>query len=235
MGSNPTAVTTFFRTMSTKPPISEELRKKVGSLHRSLFARLRTYFFAGVLVTAPVAITVYLTYIFLRFMDNHVTDLLPPAYHSHTTIPGIGLIIAIGFFILVGWLTRNVIGRMLIWLSDYGFARMPVIRIVYGALKQIFETLMNSQSSAFREVVVFEYPKPGMWAIGFVTGTVQGKIQTLAEGEIVNVFRPFTPNPTSGFMLLIPRRDLMVLDMSVEDAIKLVVSGGMITPSSLKV
>lgn len=222
--------------MNYKGPVfREELKSKVVNLHQSLFSRLRTYFFAGILVTAPVAITIYLTYIFLRFMDNHVTDLLPPAYHPHTTIPGIGLIIAIGFFILVGWLTRNVIGRMLVWLSDYGFARMPVIRIVYGALKQIFETLMNSQSSAFREVVLFEYPRPGMWAIGFVTGTVQGRIQTLSDSEVVNVFRPFTPNPTSGFMLLIPRKDLIVLDMSVEDAIKLVVSGGMITPPALKV
>ncbi len=215
---------------SIKPPSGHELRLQVASLHRSLFARLRTFFFAGVLVTAPVAITVYLTYIFLRFMDAHVTDLLPPAYHPHTTIPGIGLIIAIAFFILVGWLTRNVIGKVVVWLSDYMFARVPVIRIIYGALKQIFETLMTSQSSAFREVVLFEYPRPGMWAVGFVTGSLKGQVQTLSDSEVVNVFRPFTPNPTSGFMLLIPRKDLTVLNMTVEEAIKLVVSGGIITP-----
>ena len=216
--------------MPIKPPLPQQIKHQVVTLHQSLFSRLRAYFFAGILVTAPVAITVYLTYVFLRFMDSHVTDLLPPAYHPHTTIPGIGLVIAVAFFILVGWLTRNVIGRVVVWLSDYLFARMPVIRIIYGALKQIFETLMTSQSSAFREVVLFEYPRPGMWAVGFVTGTVKGRVQTLSDSEIVNVFRPFTPNPTSGFLLLIPRKDLIVLNMTVEEAIKLVVSGGIITP-----
>ncbi len=213
-----------------KPPSPQQIKSQVVSLHRSFFSRLRTYFFAGVLVTAPVAITVYLTYVFLRFMDRHVTDLLPPAYHPHTTIPGIGLIVAIAFFILVGWLAGNVIGRIVVWLSDYLFARMPVIRIIYGALKQIFQTLMTSQSTAFREVVLFEYPRPGIWAIGFVTGTLKGKVQTMSDSEVVNVFRPFTPNPTSGFMLLVPRKDLTVLNMTVEEAIKLIVSGGIITP-----
>jgi uncharacterized membrane protein len=212
-----------------KPDLSKVIGNRVRTMHRSLFSRLRGYFFAGILVTAPLAITIYLTFIFVSFVDIHVAELVPPAYYPHTTLPGLGLIVAIAFLTLVGWLTRNVLGRMIVWLSDYIFERMPVVRIIYGALKQIFETL-TSQTSAFREVVVFQYPMPGIWAIGFVTGLVKGQVQALTEDEMVNVFRPFTPNPTSGVMLIMPRRDLIVLKISAEEAIKLIVSGGIITP-----
>jgi uncharacterized membrane protein len=237
VGSTPTAVTIIFHVIffgpampDAKPDITHQIRTRVKTLHQSLFARLRRYFFAGILVTAPVAITIYLTYIFVRFVDDHVAALVPPAYYPHTTIPGIGLVIAISFFTLVGWLTRNVLGRLIVWVSDYLLERLPVVRIIYGALKQIFETLMAGQSTAFREVVVFQDSRPGIWALGFVTGALKGPVQTLADSEIVNVFRPFTPNPTSGLLLLIPRKDLIVLTMTVEEAIKLVVSGGIITP-----
>ncbi len=213
-----------------KTDIAKLLTNRVKTLHRSLFSRLRGFFFAGILVTAPVAITIYLTFIFVRFVDSHVAELVPAAWYPHTTLPGLGVIIAISFLTLVGWLTRNVLGRMIVWVSDYLFERVPVISIIYGTLKQIFETLMTGHSAAFREVVVFQYPMPGVWSIGFVTGMVRGQVQTLSDDEMVNVFRPFTPNPTSGFLLIMRRRDLTVLNMGVEEAIKLVVSGGIITP-----
>ena len=201
----------------------------VVTFRRSLFSRLRSYFFAGILVTAPVAITVYLTYIFVRFVDDHVAELVPAEYYPHTAVPGIGLVIAIAFFTLIGWLTRNVLGRMLLAASDFLLERMPVVRIMYGALKQIFDTLMAGKSSAFREVVIFE-DSPRRWAVGFVTGTLKDAAQPIGNGEIVNVFRPFTPNPATGIMMLVPRGDLIPLNISVEEAIKLIVSGGIITP-----
>lgn len=209
--------------------IIRQVGDHVVTFRRSLFSRLRSYFFAGILVTAPVAITIYLTYIFVHFVDDHVAELIPAEYYPRTTVPGIGLIIAIIFFTLVGWLTRNVLGRMVVTISDFVLERMPVVRIMYGALKQIFDTLMAGKSSAFREVVMFE-DSPRRWAVGFVTGTLKGPLQAGEHGEIVNVFRPFTPNPATGLMVLVPRRDLTPLNISVEEAIKLIVSGGIITP-----
>ena len=202
---------------------------QVVTFRRSLLSRLRSYFFAGILVTAPVAITIYLTYVFVRFVDDHVAELVPAEYYPHTAVPGIGLVIAISFFTLVGWLTRNVLGRMVVAASDFVLERMPVVRIMYGALKQIFDTLMAGKSSAFREAVMFE-DTPRRWAVGFVTGTLKGPLQDGEHGEIVNVFRPFTPNPATGLMVLVPRRELVPLNITVEEAIKLVVSGGIITP-----
>lgn len=209
--------------------------------HLSLFARLRAYFLAGVFVTAPIGITIYLTWIFLRFVDNKVTALIPAQYNPFNflplSLPGIeifksfvSLIIVILFFVLVGWFARNFLGRMVFRLSEYIVDRMPVIRTIYGGIKQIFETIMTSQSQAFRDVVMFEYPRPGSWALGFVTGVTKGEVQRLTDDEVINVFLPTTPNPTSGYLLFLPRKDLVFMKMSVEEGIKMIVSGGIITP-----
>ena len=206
-----------------------------GKPHDRVLARLRGYFLAGILVTAPISITLYLTWIFLIYVDSKVTPLIPAAYNPNTylpfSLPGLGLIIAITFFILVGWFAKNILGRLIIRIWEYFVDRLPVIRTIYAALKQIFETVMTSQSQAFREVVMFEYPRKGIWALGFVTGQTKGEVQRLTEDEVVNVFLPTTPNPTSGFLLFIPRKDLAVMQMSVEEGIKMIVSGGIITPS----
>lgn len=196
--------------------------------------RLRGYFLAGVLVTAPISITLYLTWLFLVFVDSKVTPLIPVQYNPNTylpfSMPGLGLVIAVTFFILVGWLAKNVLGRVLINISEYLVRRLPVVRSLYGATKQIFETVMTSQSQAFREVVMFEYPRRDCWCLGFVAGVAKGEVQRLNEDEVVNIYVPTTPNPTSGFLLFIPRKDLVVLEMTVEEGIKLIVSGGIITP-----
>ena len=197
-------------------------------------ARLRRYFLTGILVTAPISITIYLTYIFLTFVDSKVVRFLPEewydALYGHTTIPGLGLIIVITVFIAIGWLATNFLGRIFIRLSEYIVHQMPVVRTLYSAIKQIFETIMASQSNAFREVVMLEYPRKGVWSIGFVTGTSEGEVQTLTAQETVNVFVPTTPNPTSGYLLFVPKTELKYLDMSVEEGVKLVVSAGIITP-----
>lgn len=213
-----------------------ELPKRPVDSHGGLFGHLRGYLLAGILVTAPISITIYLTWGFLVFIDDHVGQLIPTAYNPNTympfSVPGLGLVIAAAFFTLVGWFARNVLGRLIINLSEYIVARMPGVRMVYGALKQIFEAVMTTKAQSFREVVMFEYPRPEIWAMGFVTGATKGEVQRLTNDgdEVLNVFLPTTPAPTSGFLLFIPRKELVFLDMSVEDAFKLVVSAGILTP-----
>ncbi len=201
---------------------------------KTLFGKLRNYFLAGILVTAPISITIFVTLKFLTFLDNKITPLIPAMYNPNTylpiSVPGLGLIIAIVFFIVVGWFTRNFFGRLLVRISEYIVERVPVINTIYGAIKQIFETVMASQSDAFKEVVMFEYPRKGIWVMGFVTGQTKGEVQGLTDTDTVNVFLPTTPNPTSGFLLFIPKKDLIYMKMSVEEGIKMIVSGGIITP-----
>ncbi len=201
---------------------------------RGLGARLRGYLLAGIVVTAPISITIYLTYVFLTFVDSKVVRLLPKdwydALYGATTFPGIGLVIALAGFVVIGWFATNFLGRLIIRISEYVVDRMPVVRTLYSAIKQIFETIMASQSTAFREVVMLEYPRKGVWSIGFVTGVTQGEVQSHTKAETVNVFVPTTPNPTSGYLLFVPKKELKYLSMSVEEGVKLVVSAGIIAP-----
>jgi uncharacterized membrane protein len=199
-----------------------------------LTIRLRRYFLTGVVVTAPIAITVYVTWWFLKLLDSGVAQLIPLKYNPNTylpfSLPGLGLLLSIVFFVLVGSFARNFIGQMIIRVSEYVVNRMPVMNTVYATVKQVFEMTVGDRSKAFREVVLFEYPRPGIWVMGFVTGTAKGEVQSRTEEEIINIFLPTTPNPTSGFLLFIPRKDVITLSMSVEDAVKLIVSGGIIAP-----
>jgi uncharacterized membrane protein len=175
----------------------------------SFSQRLRTYMFAGILVTAPIFITFYLAWLFITFVDSKINPLIPAKYNPETYLP----------FAVPG-----------LRLSERVLGQMPVIRNVYSAVKQILETVLAQQSNAFREAVLIEYPRRGIWAIGFLTGSTKGEVQNLTEEECINVFLPTTPNPTSGFLLFVPKKDLIPLSMSVEDAIKMVISGGIVTP-----
>jgi len=199
-----------------------------------LFARLRAYFFAGILVTAPIGITLYLTWLIIDFVDGQVTPLIPARYNPETYlpfgVPGLGLVVAVIALTLIGALTAGLLGRWLVRLSDRLMQRMPVVRNIHSALKQILETVLAQQSKAFRQVVLVEYPRRGMWAMGFLTGETVGEVQNITEDEVLNVFLPTTPNPTSGFLLFVPSSDVHVLDMTVEEGIKMVVSGGILTP-----
>lgn len=212
----------------------KKLTEKTVAGRDGLLSGLRGYFIAGILVTAPISITIYLTWAFLMFVDTNVARLIPPEYNPNNylpfSVPGLGLLIACLFFVVIGWFARNFLGRMTIRVSEYLLDKMPVVRSLYGALKQIFETVMANQSEAFRDVVVFEYPRKDSWTLGFVTGVTKGEVQRLTDSEVVNVYVPTTPNPTSGFLLFIPKKDLIYIEMSVEDAIKMIVSGGIITP-----
>ena len=202
---------------------------KVGMLHR-----LRTYFLTGIIITAPLGITIFIAWKFIGLIDGWVTPFIPAAYNPESylpfDLPGLGLLFSIIVLTLIGALTASFTGRILVRFGERLVARMPVIRAVYGALKQIFETVLAQSSESFREVVLVEYPRRGIWAIAFVTGLTEGEVQHLVEDELVNVFLPTTPNPTSGFLLFVPRRNLTTLNMTVEEGIKLVISGGIVTP-----
>jgi uncharacterized membrane protein len=204
----------------------------------ALMARLRAYFFAGILVTAPVSITIYLAWLFVSFVDSWVTPLIPARFNPESylpfAIPGLGVVIVVISLIVIGASTAGYFGRLLTRIVDASLARMPVIRNIYSAVKQIMETVLAQKSNAFREAVLVQYPREGLWTIGFLTGVTKGEVQVLTQQDVINVFVPTTPNPTSGFLLFVPRRDVIPLKMSVEEALKMVVSSGIVTPPVLQ-
>ena len=216
-------------------PSAEEPKRRTGFL-----ARIRAYFLAGVLVTAPVAITLAVAFWVINFVDSHIVPLIPLQWNPDTYlreqygiefgIPGLGVIVLFIVITLIGWVTASYLGHFLVRTGETIVARMPVIRSIYGAVKQIIDTIFRDQSKAFRQAVLVEYPRRGLWTIAFITGTTEGEIQHRMEEDLVTVYVPTTPNPTSGFVLFLPREDVVELDMSVEEAFKVVISGGIVTP-----
>ncbi|MDP6804965.1 MAG: DUF502 domain-containing protein [Rhodospirillales bacterium] len=198
-------------------------------------ARLRTYFFAGILVTAPISITFYLAWLLISFVDRRITPLIPEQYNPESylpfALPGLGVVIMVVGLTLIGAVTAGFVGRLWMRISERLLSGMPVIRNIYATVKQIIETIVAQKSQAFREAVLVEYPRRGIWAIGFMTGKTEGEVQNLTKETVTNVFLPTTPNPTSGFLLFVPTKDLVPLSMTVEEAIKMVISGGIVTPA----
>jgi uncharacterized membrane protein len=195
---------------------------------------MRAYLLAGILVTAPIGLTLYLTWLMVNFIDNQVMPLIPQRYNPETylpiSIPGLGLLLAVLVLIFIGWLAAGLMGRWFVRFSEKIMATMPIVRGLHSAIKQIMETVLAQKSNAFRQVVLVEYPRKNLWAIAFVTADTTGEVGNLYDDEMVNIFLPTTPNPTSGFLLFVPRSDVHMLNMSVEDGIKMVVSAGLVTP-----
>ena len=203
--------------------------------------RLRNYLLTGLVVTGPISITIYLTWSLIQWVDGLVKPLFPPAYNPDTYLPfpmpGFGLIVAVLTLMLIGFLTANIVGRTFINFGEQLFDRMPLVRNLYRALKQIFQTVLHERGASFTRAGLIEYPRQGLWAIVFVSSDARGEIAHRLAGDDdggddhkIAVFLPTTPNPTSGFLLYVPRRDIQLLDMSVEDAAKLVISAGLVTP-----
>lgn len=223
--------------MTDQPPSSAApipATAPAPAFHASVIARLRAYFLAGILITAPIGITIYLAWQFIRYVDTTVTPLLPNRYNPDTylpfSIPGLGVVIVVVGLTLIGFFTAGFVGRFLVRISESVLSRMPVVRGLYGAIKQIFETVFKSQSNAFQQVVLVEFPCPEAWSMGFISGNTEGEVGDNLPDDMVNVFVPMTPNITSGFLIFVPRRKLVPLSMSVEDGIKMVVSIGIVTP-----
>tara|TARA_B100001142_G_scaffold299219_1_gene322984 strand:- start:457 stop:1155 length:699 start_codon:yes stop_codon:yes gene_type:complete len=205
---------------------------------RGLMSRLRNYFFTGVLVSAPFGLTAWLIWLLVDFVDRTVIPLIPQDYNPSNilghSIPGLGVIIVLLVLTTIGALVTNFLGRYMLQIGERLLNRLPVIRTLYGLFKQIFDAVLAQSANAFREVVLIEYPRKGIWVIGFITGPTRGEIKNISDDEMVNVFIPTTPNPTSGFLLFLPRKDCTLLNMSVEQGVKMVISGGIVTPPDTK-
>ncbi len=203
-----------------------------------LSKRLRNYFFAGLLVTAPISITLYAALAILDFIDNFISGLIPAPYNPLTylpvSVPGFGITILITVITLIGFLTANFLGRIFISWGERVVDRMPVVRSMYSALKQIFETVLSDKTQSFREVVLLEYPRRDMWTLGFVIGKTYGEVQEKTKAEMLNIYIPTTPNPTSGYLVFLERKEIRTLDMTVEDALKMIISGGIVTPEYIE-
>lgn len=202
--------------------------------------RLRRYFLTGLIVVAPVAITAYLTWSIVLWVDGWVKPYLPATYNPDTylpfSVPGYGLLVALFLITIVGFLAANLVGRSILGFGESLLDRMPLVRTVYKALKQIFETVLAEQNSSFKQAGLIEYPRKGIWSIVFIATETKGEVdKLLPENETIAVFLPTTPNPTSGFLLFVPRKDIQFLDMTVEEAAKMVISAGLVAPEYPKV
>ncbi len=200
--------------------------------------RIRNYFLTGLVVAAPISITIFLTWSFVNWVDGWVKPLIPKVYNPDNylpfSLPGVGLVFAIFILTLLGFLTANLVGRTIVAYGEQMLDRMPLVRNLYRGLKQIFQTALSESSRSFQDVGLTEYPRKGLWAIVFISTDAKGEVREKmieAGQDVVSVFLPTTPNPTSGFLLFVPRKDIIMLDMSVEDAAKLVISAGLVAPS----
>lgn len=223
---------------SRKPNQDDAAGNGDGNGNGGLGERLRAYFLAGILVTGPIAFTLWITWSIIDFVDQAVSHLVPTSYNPSIyfpfNIPGFGLVVAIVALTLIGWLAAGYVGRLLLRLSDRIMKRMPVVRSIYGALKQIFETVLAKRSGSFREVVLVEWPRRGMWTVAFVTAHGEGELKSNVAPDCIGLYVPTTPNPTSGYLVYVSRQDVVPLSMTVEEGIKLVISGGIITPERAK-
>lgn len=204
--------------------------------------RLRNHFVTGLVVAGPLAITVYIARAFLEWVDGTVKPLLPAAWNPDSYlpfgVPGFGLLVALIGITLLGAATASLVGRTLLSYGEDLVGHLPFVRPVYKTLKQIFETFVSSRDQSFREVGLIEWPRPGVWSLVFVSGPAKGEVAArlsaarpdVAESDWLAVFIPTTPNPTGGYVMFLPRTEVRVLSMTTEDAAKLVISGGIVTP-----
>jgi uncharacterized membrane protein len=203
-----------------------------------LFSRVRASFLTGIVVIAPVFLTVWLIWSIIGWVDGFVLPLVPnrfnPEQYIGINLRGVGVIIFLLFTIFVGWVAKGLIGRSLIRFAEGLVERMPVVRSIYSGVKQIAETIFAQSERNFEKACLIQYPRKGIWAIGFISTDARGEVADKAEtmGKLISVFVPTTPNPTSGFLLFFPEEDVVELDMTIEDAAKLVISAGLVYPNA---
>src|SRR5664279_6237806 len=214
----------------TVPPVPPDA-------HSGFMARFRNYFLTGLVVAGPIAITFYLTWWFVNWVDSLVRPFVPIAYRPETYLPfglpGSGLIVAVIALTLLGFLTANLIGRTLVDLGEKLLGRIPAVRAIYRGLKQLFETLFSGGSS-FRRVGLVEFPSPGMWSIVLISQSPSPEVANLLpnQEEHISVFLPCAPNPTTGFFFYVPKSKIIEIEMSAEDAATLIMSAGVVQPGS---
>jgi len=196
---------------------------------RSVFARIRNNFIAGIVVLIPIGITLYLTLAIVKVSSKILPKEINPNNYLPYNIPGIEIIIALILITLIGWLSLSFIGKKLLNIFDNILNKIPILRTIYSAFAQMLETFTSNKVSK-KNVVLIEYPRKGTWAVGFATNENTGKIKNKIGQEVVNVFVPTTPNPTSGFLLMFPKEDVIYLDITFEQASKFIVSAGSTNP-----
>jgi len=206
--------------------------------HTGVMGRLRNYFLTGLIVAGPVAITLWLTWWFVTWVDGLVRPFVPSAYRPETYlpfgVPGSGLIVAVVALTLLGFLTANLIGRTLVDIGERFLGRIPAVRAIYRAMKQVFETLFSGQGSSFRRVGLVEFPSPGMWSIVLISQPPSADVANSLPGEEehISVFMPCSPNPTTGFFFYVPKSKIIEVEMSAEEAATLIMSAGVVQPGA---
>jgi uncharacterized membrane protein len=219
-----------------KPPRPSSSKAPPAATHRiGARTRIRNYFLTGIIVAGPVAITVYIALWFIQLVDSWVKPLVPPRYLPETylpfTIPGFGLLVAFLALTLLGFLTANLVGRSLLDLGEVALDRMPFVRGIYKGVKQIFETVFKQDGHSFRKVGLIEWPGEGLWSLCFITEPAQGALAAaLPDEEHVCVFVPCTPNPTTGYLVVMERARVKEIDVTTDEAFKLLMSVGIIQP-----
>lgn len=207
----------------------------------SAMTRLRNYFLTGFIVCAPLAITAYLTWSFVGWVDSWVKPYIPARYSPDTylpfAVPGFGLIVALVLITLIGFLTANIVGRAIVNFGERLLGRMPLVRGIYRSLKQIFETILSNKGDMFSQVGLVEYPRKDVWSLVFVAGEKQTEINEKLDMDgdpLVAVFMPCTPNPTTGFLMYVRKSEVVMLDMTIEEGARLIVSAGLVAPDVKK-
>ncbi|SEQ86582.1 Uncharacterized membrane protein [Faunimonas pinastri] len=216
----------------------DELRKQVAPPPRRswLRIRLRNYFLTGIIVAAPIGITFYLTWAFVHWVDVRVKPLIPRAYNPDNylpfSVPGVGVIVAVLMLTLLGFLTANLVGRSVVFYGEFLLDRTPLVRNVYRALKQLFQTVLSESGRSFQKAGLIEYPRRGVWRLVFVSTETDGEIahRLPKDEDFITVFVPNTPNLTTGMVHFVRRSELTILDMTIEEAAKLTISAGLVTP-----
>ena len=199
--------------------------------------RLRNYFISGLLFWIPLSLSVIVIKFFLELIDSFIPQKYLPEsiFNLDTTIPGSGIILVLLVILITGVMVTNILGRKVVALWERVLNKIPGFRNIYNVLKKVSDTVFNTSTESFRKAFLIQYPSKGIWVIAFQSGNYRGEADSIIGEEIMNLFVPTTPNPTSGFFILIAKKDAFELDMSVEEAFKLVISAGVVTPNSVKI
>ena len=196
-----------------------------NTIKKSIFTRLRNNFIAGVVVLIPIGITLYLTLFFIRISGNIIPKEINPNNYLPFNIPGVEIFVALIFITIIGWISLSFLGKKFFELFNNILKKIPILRTIYSAIGQMTESFTKSENKQ-KSVVLLEYPRKGVWAVGFATKENEGIIKDKINQDLINVFVPTTPNPTSGFLLMVPKKDLIYLEVSFEQASKFIVSAG---------
>ena len=210
-------------------------RPAVRARRRRFAAVFRNNFLTGLVVVAPVVLTLYIIWGIITFVDSRIVPWVPSVYNPSTyvdyEVPGFGLFVFVILTTVVGYFTRNLFGRQIVRTVESWVDRMPIVRTIYNALKQIVETILSQSATSFQKACLIEYPRKGMWSLAFIAAQTTGEVPLRAGGrKLVSVFMPTTPNPTTGFLMFVPAEDIVILDMTIEDAAKMIISAGLVIP-----